>query len=412
MAVAYKQLGKNKTTKTNSNKPSKVKTWTKGILKGSGKALGKSLADILFNAALDKANSTSIYYDPATNTYVHNSSRRDIWRKGISENSGWGLPWLTNGLFEDLPAWVGNKVGNGASKTLKYMGAPEDIANLTGDIASGLTNVATYSIPFYGAGRVIDDLGESIFGSIYDYNRDIDMIKDIRYGDLGYSNDYILKNDDKWWSDAVNLFTVPMHGIDSLITRFKQDSDWSKLGRQTVTKILQKQLEDTNNFDMEDAAYKGKSLNLKNDFDKFSQLLADEQKYWELIALKDNLDMDDEQFATHLSNNGIDQNRFNQLEYSAKQIHNLGDNQARNGIELDPNYKINTWDPKIQLINAQKKRSMAEPSVEVVANTEPITKFMSPNDPSYIKGDPMTFTKEYNKRHGIKDVTDFYDIWK
>lgn len=407
MAKAYKQLGKIKTTKTNSNKPSKIKAWTTGTLKGGGKAFGKSLADILFNAVLDKANSTSIYYDPATNTYVHNGSRRDIWRKGISENSGWGLPWLTNGLFEDLPAWVGNKVGNGASKTLKYMGAPEDIANLTGDIASGLTNVATYSIPIYGAGRVIDDLGESIFGSIYDYNRDQDMIKDIRYGDLGYSNDYILKNGDLW-----NFFSVPLHGVDSLITRFKQDSDWSKLGRQTVTKILQKQLEDTNNFDMEDVAYKGKSLSLKNDFDKFSQLLADEQKYWELVALKDSLNMDDEQFAAHLSNNGIDQNRFNQLEYSAKQIHNLGDNQARNGFEFDPNYKINTWDPKIQLTNAQKKRSMAEPSVETVPSTEPITKFMSPNDSGYIKGDPMTFTKEYNKRHGIKDVTDFYDIWK
>lgn len=402
MAKAYKQLGTNKTTKTNSSKPSKVKAWTKGTLKGGG----KFLADILFNAALDKANSTSIYYDPVTNTYVHNGSRRDIWRRGISENSGWGLPWLTNGLFEDLPAWAGNKVGDGTSKALKYMGASEDIADITGNVTSALANGLTYALPIYGAGRVIDDLGESIYGSIYDYNRDIDMIKDIRYGDLGYSNDYILKNDDKWWGDLWNLGALTIHGADSLITRFKQDSDWSKLGRQTVTKILQKQLEDTNNFDMEDPAYKGKSLHLKNNFDKFSQLLADEQKYWELIALKDSLDMDDEQFATHLSNNGIDQNRFNQLEYSAKQIHNLGDNQARNGIEYDPNYKINTWDPKIQLVNAQKNKSMPEPTVE------PITKFMSPNDPGYIKGDPMTFTKEYNKRHGIKDVTDFYDIWK
>lgn len=408
MGKAYKQLGTNKTTKTNSNKPSKAKAFTKGVLKGGG----KFFADILFNAALDKANSTSIYYDPVTNTYVNNGSRRDIWRRGISENSGWGLPWLTNGLFEDLPAWAGNKVGNGASKALKYMGAPEYIADITGDVVSGITNGATYMLPYYGAGRVIDDLGESIYGSIYDYNRDIDMIKDIRYGDLGYSNDYILKNDDKWWGDIANFVSTHIDGVDSLITRFKQDSDWSKLGRQTVTKILQKQLEDTNNFDMEDVAYKGKSLSLKNDFDKFSQLLADEQKYWELIALKDRLDMDDEQFATHLSNNGIDQNRFNQLEYSAKQIHNLGDNQARNGLEYDPNYKINTWDPKIQLINAQKNRSIAEPSVETVSSTEPITKFMSPNDPGYIKGDPMTFTKEYNKRHGIKDVTDFYDIWK
>lgn len=403
MATVYKQLGKNKTTKTNSNKPSKVRA----LVKGASKGTGKFLADILFNAALDKANSTSIYYDPATNTYVNNGSRRDIWRRGISENSGWGLPWLTNGLFEDLPAWAGNKVGDGTSKTLKYMGAPEYIADFTGDIASGLTNAATYAVPIYGTGRVIDDLGESIYGSIYDYNRDQDMIKDIRYGDLGYSNDYILKNSDLW-----NLYALPLHGVDSLITRFKQDSDWSKLGRQTVTKILQKQLEDTNNFDMEDVAYKGKSLSLKNDFDKFNQLLADEQKYWELVALKDSLNMDDEQFAAHLSNNGIDQNRFNQLEYSAKQIHNLGDNQARNGFEFDPNYKINTWDPKIQLINTQKKRSIVEPSVEAVANTEPITKFMSPSDPGYIKGDPMTFTKEYNKRHGIKDVTDFYDIWK
>lgn len=402
MATAYKKLGTNKTTKTNTNKPSKLKTWEKGILKG----VGKFSADILFNAALDKANSTSVYYDPVTNTYVPNNSRRDIWRRSISENSGWGLPWLTNGLFEDLPAWAGNKVGDGTAKALKYMGAPEYIADITGNVASGLTNGLTYALPIYGTGRVFDDLGESVYGSIYDYNRDQDMIKDIRYGDLGYSNDYILKNDDKWWSDAINLFTVPMHGVDSLITRFKQDSDWSKLGRQTVTKILQKQLEDTNNFDMEDAAYKGKSLSLKNDFDRFSQLLADEQKYWELIALKDSLDMDDDQFATHLSNNGIDQNRFNQLEYSAKQIHNLGDNQARNGLEYDPNYKINTWDPKIQLMTAQKNRPIVEPS------TEPITKFMSPNDPGYIKGDPMTFTKEYNKRHGIKDVTDFYDIWK
>lgn len=402
MATADKQLGTNKTTKTSSNKPSKAKA----LVKGASIGTGKFLADILFNAALDKANSTSVYYDPATNTYVHNGSRRDIWRKGISENSGWGLPWLTNGLFEDLPAWAGNKVGDGTSKALKYMGAPEYVADIGGNITSALANGLTYGIPIYGAGRVIDDLGESIYGSIYDYNRDQDMIKDIRYGDLGYSNDYILKNDDKWWSDIANLYTLSMHGVDSLITRFKQDSDWSKLGRQTVTKILQKQLEDTNNFDTEDVAYKGKSLSLKNDFDKFSQLLADEQKYWELIALKDNLDMNDEQFAAHLSNNGIDQNRFNQLEYSAKQIHNLGDNQARNGLEYDPNYKINTWDPKIQLINAQKNRSMVEPSVE------PTTKFMSPNDPGYIKGDPMTFTKEYNKRHGIKDVTDFYDIWK
>lgn len=408
MATANKQLGTNKTTKTSSNKPSKVKSLVKGASIGTGKVL----ADILFNAALDKANSTSVYYDPATNTYVPNSSRRDIWRKGISENSGWGLPWLTNGLFEDLPAWAGNKVGDGTSKALKYMGASEDIADITGNITSALANGLTYGIPIYGTGRLIDDLGESIYSSIYDYNRDQDMIKDIRYGDLGYSNDYILKNDDKWWSDIANLYTLPMHGVDSLITRFKQDSDWSKLGRQTVTKILQKQLEDTNNFDMEDEAYKGKSLSLKNDFDKFNQLLADEQKYWELIALKDRLDMDDEQFATHLSNNGIDQNRFNQLEYSAKQIHNLGDNQARNGLEYDPNYKINTWDPKIQLINAQKNRSTSEPSVETVSSTEPITKFISPNDPGYIKGDPMTFTKEYNKRHGIKDVTDFYDIWK
>lgn len=105
MATAYNQIGTNKTTKTNSNKPSKIKARVKGTLKGSG----KFLADVLFNAALDKANSTSIYYDPATNTYAHNGSRRDIWRRGISKNSGWGLPWLTNGIFEDLPAWVGDR---------------------------------------------------------------------------------------------------------------------------------------------------------------------------------------------------------------------------------------------------------------------------------------------------------------
>lgn len=394
---------KKTTPPTDTSKAKKSPLWNKipKPVKVVGKSILKGIIPAASNWALDNINDTSsLYYDPNTGMYVDSADMQAIWQKNLANNNwAYNLPYSA---FNKLP----DSLGEGISDVLRVKDPKAR------KIVSDITNAVSYAIPYYGVGKGIYDIGDKVSNTIWDTNRDIDMIKDLRYGDLGYSNDYILKNDDKWWSDAANLFTVPMHGIDSLITRFKQDSDWSKLGRQTVTKILQKQLKDTNNFDMEDAAYKGKSLSLKNDFDKFSQLLADEQKYWELVALKDSLNMDDEQFAAHLSNNGIDQNRFNQLEYSAKQIHNLGDNQARNGIEYDPNYKINTWDPKIQLINAQKNRSIVEPSVETVANTEPVLEFMSPNDPGYIKGDPMTFTKEYNKRHGIKDVTDFYDIWK
>lgn len=444
---------KKTTPPADTSKAKKSPLWNKAWNKA--KFWGKSVIPRGVNYALDKVNDTSsLYYDPNTGMYVKSSDMQSIWQKNLANNNDlYNAPYF---IFNKVPDAVGDFASNALG--LKNPTAREGVS--TG------VDIGSYFIPYYGVGKGIYDIGDKVANTIWDTNRDMDMLKDLRYGDLGYSNKWLLDNDTGSWLDGPAAFAESLwEGIKTASANdwvynltgwgrrsgFSEQSDVYKLGQQTTIKMMQKMLEDTNNFDPANA----KSRVTLNQFNMMNQLLKNSDRYWELQSIKRDNNMSDESFNNYLSNAGIDTNMYSGMEYAAKQLYNLGDNQERNGLKYD-NSIISTQAPMLQYKYARKQKpikddplgnlvggnhildgyhkvgntfintnpkKVPEPVTEVKeekkddtpkkeASVEPVLEFMSPNDPGYIKGDPMTFTKEYNKRHGIKDVTDFYDIWK
>lgn len=443
------------TTTKKTTPPADTSKAKKSPLWDKAKFLGKGVIPRGVNYALNKVNDTSsLYYDPNTGMYVDSSDMHPIWQKNLANNSDlYNFPYF---IFNKVP----DAVGDFASNVL-------DIKNPTArKLVSTGVDIGSYFIPVYGVGKGIYDIGDKVSNTIWDTNRDMGMLQDLRYGDLGYSNKWLLDNDTGSLLDAPAAFTESLwegiktasandwiYNLTGLSRRsgFSEQSDVYKLGQQTITKMMHKMLEDTDNFNPANA----KSRVILNQFNMMNQLLKNSDRYWELQSIKRDNNMSDESFNNYLSNAGIDTNMYRGMEYAAKQLYNLGDNQERNGLKYD-NSIISTQAPMLQYKYARKQKpikddplgnlvggnhildgyhkvgntfvntnpkKVPEPVTEVKeerkddtpkkeASVEPVLEFMGPNDPGYIKGDPMTFTKEYNKRHGIKDVTDFYDIWK
>lgn len=445
------------TPPADTSKAKKSSIWykTPKPVKLVGKSILKGIIPAASNWALDNINDTSsLYYDPNTDMYVDSADMQAIWQKNLANNNwAYNLPYSA---FNKLP----DALGEGISDVLRVKDPKAR------KIVSDITNAISYAIPYYGIGKGIYDIADKASNTIWDTNRDMDMLKDLRYGDLGYSNKWLLDNDDNGWLATPGAFLESVwegvktasandwvHNLTGLSRRtgFSEQSDVYKLGQQTVTKMMHKMLEDTGNFDPANA----KSRVILNQFNMMNQLLKNADRYWEFQSIKKDKNMGDESFYNYLNGAGIDTNTYKGMEYAAKQLYNLGDNQERNGLRYD-NSIISTQAPMLQYKYARKQKPIAddplgnlvggtnilddyhkvgdkfintnpkkksEPVTEVKeekkddtpkkeASVEPVLEFMSPNDPGYIKGDPMTFTKEYNKRHGIKDVTDFYDIWK
>lgn len=437
---------KKTTSPVDTSKAKKSPLWNKA------KLLGKSLGPGAVNYALNKVNDTSsLYYDPNTGMYMNSSDMYPIWQKNLANNNDlYNAPYF---IFNKVPDAVGDLANN-------VLGLKNPTAR---EIISTGVDIGSYFIPYYGVGKGIYDIADKASNTIWDTNRDMDMLQDLRYGDLGYSNKWLLNNDNGGWLPGFG--TSIWEGIKTASandwfhdltgwgrrTGFSEQSDVYKLGQQTTIKMMQKMLEDTDNFDPANA----NSRATLNKFNMMNQLLKNSDRYWELQSIKRDNNMSDESFNNYLNNAGIDTNMYRGMEYAAKQLYNLGDNQERNGLKYD-NSIISTQTPMLQYKYARKQKpikddplgslvggnhildgyhkvgntfvntnpkKVPEPVTEVQeekkddtpkkeASVEPVLEFMSPNDPGYIKGDPMTFTKEYNKRHGIKDVTDFYDIWK
>lgn len=448
------------TPPSDTSKAKKSSIWSIGAkipkpVKWLGKNTLKGIIPAASDRALDSINDTSsLYYDPNTGMYVDSADMQAIWQKNLANNNwAYNLPYSA---FNKLP----DALGEGISDVLRVKDPKAR------KIASDITNALSYAIPYYGIGKGIYDIADKASNTIWDTNRDMDMLKELRYGDLGYSNKWLLDNDTGSWLDApaalgeslwegiktasANDWVYNLTGLGRR-SGFSEQSDVYKLGQQTITKMMHKMLEDTDNFNPTNV----NSRATLNKFNMMNQLLKNSDRYWELQSIKRDNNMSDESFNNYLSNAGIDTNMYRGMEYAAKQLYNLGDNQERNGLKYD-NSIISTQAPMLQYKYARKQKpikddplgnlvggnhildgyhkvgntfvntnpkKVSEPVTEVKeenkddtpkkeASVEPVLEFMSPNDPGYIKGDPMTFTKEYNKRHGIKDVTDFYDIWK
>lgn len=433
---------KKTTPPVDTSKAKKSPLWGKAW--NTTKFLGKAGIPQVVNYALDKVNDTSsLYYDPNTGMYVNSSDMYPIWQKNLANNNDlYNAPYF---IFNKVPDAVGDFASNALG--LKNPAARE--------IVSDSVDALSYLIPYYGVGKSIYDIGDKVSNTIWDTNRDMDMIQDLRYGDLGYSNKWLLEDGGSSIWEGIKTASANdwFHDLTGWGRRtgFSEQSDVYKLGQQTTIKMMQKMLEDTNNFDPANA----KSRIILDQFNMMNQLLKNSDAYWQLQSIKNSQDMNNEDFNAYLEAAGIDENTYKGMEYAAKQLYNLGDNQERNGLRYD-NSIISTQAPILQYKYARKQKpikddplgnlvggnhildgyhkvgntfvntnpkKVPESVTEVKeekkddtpkkeASVEPVLEFMSPNDPGYIKGDPMTFTKEYNKRHGIKDVTDFYDIWK
>lgn len=340
--MAKKDNSKNK---NNSAKPS---IWSKAKPYYTGSSrLGR--ADIL-GAALYAGNNTSLYYDPTSGKYVDsNTAKSQLWEKEH--------PYL-NAIYDSYDS------GQIARDFLAKTGVENPYALWAAQFAGTL---APYSIPVYGVTKMANDVGRSISENVFDYNRDIDMIKDLRYGDLGYSIKYLEDNEYApiWEGVKTSLandymasvadFWGDILGIDSLKgsvrrTGFSTQSDVYKLGQQTITKMMHKMLEDTNNFDPANA----NSRSVLSKFNMMNQLLKNSDYYWQFKSIKDSMGMNNDEFNAYLQASGIDENTYKGMEYAAKQLYNLGDNQERNGLRYD-NSIISTQAPMLQYQYARKK---------------------------------------------------------
>jgi hypothetical protein len=329
-------------TNNNNNTNTKQKSSTKSIWSksrpyyiGSGK-LGT--VDIL-GQALDAGNNTSLYYDPTTGTYIdRDAAKSQLWEKNH--------PYL-NVIYDSYDS------GQYAEDLLAQTGVENPYALWIAHTAGSL---APYALPVYGVTKMANDVGKNISENIFDYNRDIDMIKDLRYGDMGYSIKYLEDNElaPIWEGIKTSLANDWLHDLTGLHRRtgFSEQSDVYKLGQQTTIKMMQKMLEDTGNFDPANA----KSRVTLNQFNMMNQLLKNSDAYWQLQSIKNSQDMNDDDFYAYLNTAGIDENTYKGMEYAAKQLYNLGDNQERNGLRYDPKFNFSTNTPMLQYTYARKQK--------------------------------------------------------
>lgn len=182
--------------------------------------------------------------------------------------------------------------------------------------------------------------------------------------------------------------------------------------------------------------------------------------------------MNDDDFYAYLESVGVDKDAYKGMEYAAKQLYNLGDNQERNGLRYD-NTIISTQAPMLQYIHARKKNPIENdplanlvgdshmlddytkvgnnfidietgdslvPEVDTVnqntptqvegtatSTTEtpietPITtttttiadtaKNAVQDTPNYVKAGFYEFPKEYSRKTGYNFANNPYNIWK
>lgn len=348
----------NNSNNASTNKKSSIKgIWSKVKPYYGPSLVARNLTrgDIL-GTALYAGNNTSMYYDPATGAYIDNdTAKSQLWEKNH--------PYL-NLVYDSYDS------GKLAEDYLAKTGVENPYVLKTANIIGSL---APYAIPVYGATKMANDVGKNISENIFDTNRDIDMIKDLRYGDLGYSikyledkeyapiwegvktslaNDYMASVAD-FWGD-----TLGIEGLKGSIRRtgFSEQSDVYKLGQQTTIKMMQKMLEDTGNFDPANA----KSRVTLNQFNMMNQLLKNSDAYWQFQNIKNSQDMNDADFSAYLEAAGIDENTYKGMEYAAKQLYNLGDNQERNGLRYDPKFNFSTNTPMIQYMYARKQKPIKD----------------------------------------------------
>ena len=323
----------NNNTKTKNSSKSSI--WGK-----SAKLVGKNALKGVVGAgsylALDRMNKTSsLYYDPTTGKYIDTADMDPIWQKNLANNSDtYNVPYT---VFSKWPAKIGESIN--------------DIAEIndpaTRELISTGVDLASYAIPYYGVLKGTYDVGNKVVNTVLDTNRDIDMIKDLRYGDLGYSNKWLLEDGGSpiWEGVNTSLANDWFHNLTGYGRRtgFSPQSDVYKLGQQTTIKMMQKMLEDTGNFDPANA----KSRVTLNQFNMMNQLLKNSDAYWQFQNIKNSQDMNDADFSAYLEAAGIDENTYKGMEYAAKQLYNLGDNQERNGLRYDPKSNFSTNTPMI-----------------------------------------------------------------
>lgn len=450
----------------NTKQKSSIKSiWSKAQPYYTGsKKLG--IADFL-GAALDAGNSTSLYYNPTTGTYIDSdTAKSQIWEKNH--------PYL-KAIYDSYDS------GQFAQDLLAKTGVENPYA-LNG--ANALGSLVPYAIPVYGVTKMAYDVGKNISENVFDYNRDIDMTKDLHYGDLGYSIKYLednaaapiwegiktsLAND---YMASVADFWGDTLGIEDLKgsvrrTGFSPQSDVYKLGQQTTIKMMHKMLEDTDNFNPANT----NSRAVLNKFNMMNQLLKNSDAYWQFQSIKNSQDMNDDDFYAYLESAGIDKNAYKGMEYAAKQLYNLGDNQERNGLRYD-NSIISTQAPMLQYKHARKQNPIQDdplanlvggshmldgytrvgdnfidtktgeslvPEVATVnqntptqvedtvstptetpvtstnataKNMEETTKNAVQDTPNYIKAGFYEFPKEYSRRTGYNFANNPYNIWK
>lgn len=456
-------------TNNNNKKNSTKSIWSKikpyyGPPRVTG-ALG--IADA-FGAALNAGNNTSLYYDPNTGTYVdRDTAESQLWEKNH--------PYL-NAIYDSYDS------GQYAEDLLAKTGVENPWILKTANLAGSF---APYASPIYGITKVANDVGKNISENIFDTNRDIDMIKDLRYGDLGYSNKWLLEDNGSpiWEGIKTSLAndymasvadfwgdTLGIEGLKGSVRRtgFSQQSDVYKLGQQTTIKMMQKMLEDTGNFDPANA----KSRVILNQFNMMNQLLKNSDAYWQFQSIKNSQNMNDDDFYAYLASAGIDENTYKGMEYAAKQLYNLGDNQERNGLRYDPNSNFSTNTPMLMYMHARKQKPIQNdplanlvggshildgytkvgdnfvdiktgenliPEVDTVNQNATTKEGTAPTDttgsqdttttttakdtkentvnavqntPNYVKAGFYEFPKEYSRRTGYNFANNPYNIWK
>ena len=336
----------NNNTKTKNSSKSSI--WGK-----SAKLVGKNALKGVVGAgsylALDRMNKTSsLYYDPTTGKYIDTADMDPIWQKNLANNSDtYNVPYT---VFSKWPAKIGESIN--------------DIAEIndpaTRELISTGVDLASYALPYYGVLKGTYDVGNKVVNTVLDTNRDIDMIKDLRYGDLGYSNKWLLEDGGSpiWKGIKTASANDWFHNLTGYGRRtgFSPQSDVYKLGQQTTIKMMQKMLEDTGNFDPANA----KSRVTLNQFNMMNQLLKNSDAYWQFQNIKNSQDMNDADFSAYLEAAGIDENTYKGMEYAAKQLYNLGDNQERNGLRYDPKSNFSTNTPMIQYMYARKKNPIKD----------------------------------------------------
>lgn len=362
------------TESNNTNVSTKPSIWKNPIIKlGAGAAMEFLIPD----------SSTGMYYDTSTGKYLTREEYEALGQKRFKYKD------ITN---NDSNYWY-----HAGRHATDYVFSPterlKDIANWSNntfntnlsipEVVEPVIDIVSYATPYYGLLRGTYDVTKRASDNIWDPHRDIGMIEDLKYGDLGYSGKWLLDHDDGWlsvpatgiksiWEGSKTMFANDYmanvtdllgdtFGIDSLKgairrTGFSPQSDVYKLGQQTVTKMLQKMLEDTNNFDPANA----NSRSVLSKFNMMNQLLKNSDYYWQFQSIKESQGMSDEEFKDYLKYSGIDDNTYRGYEYAARQLYNLGDNQERNGLRYDPNFNQSTQAPMSQYKYARKKNPIKD----------------------------------------------------